>query len=121
MDFKSRRFILGVLAGTAVGVAFVLLKVTCWSPLLAVFVAAYVVDAPGPKDGSMVGALVALPIWAAMLLQSAAQLMGQFPQSPLALILEVLLGAMLMSALGALYGSVIGLIFRATRRKTFVF
>lgn len=121
MDFKSRRFILGLLAGTAVGVTFVLLKVTCWSPLLAAFVAAYVADARGPKESSMVGALVALPIWAAMLLQSAAQLMGQFPQSPLALILEVLLGAMLMSALGALHGSVIGLILRATRRKTVMF
>ena len=121
MDFQSKRFILGLLAGTAVGVALALLKFTCWSPLLAVFVAAYIVDAPGPKDAAIVGALVALPIWAVMLLQSAAQLMGQLPQSPLALILEVLVGAMLMSALGALYGSVIGLILRATRRKTVMF
>ncbi len=119
MDMFSKRLALGILGGMVAAILFSLGRLTCWAPVLAVFVGAVLADVSGPKQGAVVGAVVVLPIGALALIQSS-EYRAMFGHEPVLVLLTTVLGAIVIMALGALYGCLVGLLFRATKGKKFM-
>ncbi len=121
MEIKSRRFIIAILVGMLGGLAITIyLQPACVGAVIGVIVSAYLAKVASPKDGAIVGAITLVPIgtylglWA-ILQVKAAQGIG-LPGA----IFNFLLTLILASAIGALYGLVIGLLLRIAKQRQWI-
>lgn len=122
MNLKSKQIIFSILAGMIVGLLVsVFLKPTCWGPLVGVFVAAYSAKVSSPKEGAIIGAIVLIPIGIYTFLQLPAELWAKNTSGILGNIVGLVLGLLLVSGIGALYGSIIGKLFQITKDKKILF
>ena len=73
------------------------------------------------KEGAKIGALVLLPIGFYWYLQLPALIIAKDTVGKLANLLGVLVGLLLISGVGALYGLVLGKLFQITKDKGILF
>src|SRR5215207_3290414 len=99
----------------------VFLRPTCWGPLVGVFVAAYFAKVSSPKEGAIIGAIVLIPIGMYGVLQFPADETTNDTASTIGTIVGMLLGLVLLSGIGALYGMIIGKLFQMKKDKTIIF
>ena len=122
MKITSKRSIYSILAGAIVGLlVYTFLRPTCWGPIVGVFVATYLAKVSSAKEGAKIGALVLLPIGFYWYLQLPALIIAKDTVGKLANLLGVLVGLLLISGVGALYGLVLGKLFQITKDKGILF
>ena len=122
MNIKSKQTIFSILAGMIVGLLVsIFLRPTCWGPLIGVFVAAYLAKVSSPKEGAIIGAIVLVPIGIYALLQIPVEAIAGTTVGKLGNLVGLVLGILLVSCVGALYGLIIGKLFQVTKNKGVIF
>ncbi|MGE5374763.1 MAG: hypothetical protein ACM3XO_06870 [Bacteroidota bacterium] len=118
MNLRSKRAILSILLGVIAGLLMaIFLKPVCWGPLVGVLLGAYLAKASSPQEGAIVGAIVAVPIGIYAFLQIPADPSSKTTFDIIRNVLGLFLGLGLVAAAGALYGSIVGMLFQAIKKK----
>jgi hypothetical protein len=121
MEIKSRRFIIAILVGMLVGLAITIyLQPACVGAVISVIVSAYLARAASPKDGAIVGAITLVPIGTYLGLWAILQVKATQGIGLPGAVFNFLLTLILASAIGALYGLVIGLLLRIAKERMWI-
>jgi hypothetical protein len=105
----SQRFVIAVLAGIILNLAFTFfIQIACWGSLISVIAAVYLAKVKTPRDAAIIGAVVFVPssvvlVIQAIMRQSAIDEVG-LPLTILAGFVGLLVGVVL----GGLFGFVVG-------------
>ena len=122
MILKSKQTIFSIFAGIIVGLLIsIFFKPTCLGPLVGVFVGAYLAKVSSPKEGAIIGAIVLLPIGIYTYLQIPSEAIAKTTVGILGNIVGLVLGLLLVSGIGALYGLIIGKLFQITKKEKILF
>jgi len=122
MNIKSKRFIFSILTGMIIGLLIsILVRPICVAPIIGVFVAASLANASSPKEGAIIGAIVLVPIEIYVALQVTSQGIPDDPVGKLGNLLGIFLSLVLLSGIGALYGSILGKLFQLIKDKMLIF
>jgi hypothetical protein len=118
MSIKSKRFVFAVLTGMIVGLLITILaRAACSGIIIGVFVAAFLAHVASPKDGTIIGIIVLVPIEIYVVLQVTSQGLSDYPVVRLGNLLGVLLILVLFSGVGALYGLILGKLFQLIKAR----
>ncbi len=117
MDFRSKRVWLGLLAGIAVSVIAVQLRLICWAPFLAVPMALALARIQGVRQGAIVGTIAVLPYAAWLAVGMQTQIAYDVPRTISNVLMQVLTIALVILGAGTLYGAVVGRILDAVKAK----
>jgi hypothetical protein len=118
MSLTSKRSIFSILTGIIVGaLVSTFIRPTCWGPLIAVLAATYVANVSTPKEGARIGAIVLLPIGVYWYLQMPSLFTATNSTGMLGNLLGLVLGLLLISGVGALYGLILGKLLQLRKNK----
>ncbi|MGA7604807.1 MAG: hypothetical protein WCA79_02705 [Anaerolineales bacterium] len=95
----------------------ILIQTSFWGALIGLIVAAYLANVSFPKEGAIVGAIIVIPDGVRHFVQAAIQLRYLDKHGLLATLLVFLVGAMLVSGIGAVNGLIIGKLFQTGKKK----
>jgi uncharacterized membrane protein len=119
MNLRSKRAVLSILSGMIAGLLMaIFFKPVCWGPLVGVLIGAYLAKVSSPQEGAIVGAIVVVPIGIYAFMQIPADASSKTTFDIIRNVLGLFLGLGLVAAAGALYGSIVGMLFQAIKKKS---
>jgi hypothetical protein len=122
MKLKSKQTILSLLAGIIVALLIaIFLRPACWGPLVGIIVSAYLAKVSSPREGAIVGAIIAIAIDIYAVLQFPVQAIAKTNIGLLGNFVGLVLSLLLASGVGALYGLIIGKLFQFMKNNKIIF